>query len=101
VINLIIRIRDIECHITALRTEHGGVRMGKDDGPPSRMRPFALVFMHADVTDAVLMALGLLGAIGDGLSTPVMLFITSRIFNDLGGGPGLLTEFSIRMDEVE
>jgi ATP-binding cassette, subfamily B (MDR/TAP), member 1 len=57
--------------------------------------------MHADVTDAVLMALGLLGAIGDGLSTPVMLFITSRIFNDLGGGPGLLTEFSIRMDEVE
>jgi ATP-binding cassette, subfamily B (MDR/TAP), member 1 len=76
--------------------------MGKgDDRTASAMRPFASVFMHADATDAVLMALGLLGAMGDGLSTPVMLFITSRIFNDLGGGPDLLTEFSTRIDEVE
>jgi hypothetical protein len=49
--------------------------MGKgDDRTASAMRPLASVFMHADATDAVLMALGLLGAMGDGLSTPVMLY---------------------------
>lgn len=80
--------------------------MGKD-GPPAAaktntpvMRSFASVFMHADAVDVVLMLLGLLGAMGDGFSTPVMLFITSRIFNDLGGGPGLLQEFSTKINEV-
>ncbi|GJM90462.1 hypothetical protein PR202_ga06743 [Eleusine coracana subsp. coracana] len=82
--------------------------MGKD-GPPASatkknapvMRSFASVFMHADAADVVLMVLGLLGAMGDGLSTPVMLFITSRIFNDLGGGPDLLQEFSTKINEVQ
>jgi hypothetical protein len=91
------------CRAHSSRPEHGEAgrcnEMGKgDDRTASAMRPLASVFMHADATDAVLMALGLLG---DGLSTPVMLFITSRIFNDLGGGPDLLTEFSTRIDEVE
>ncbi|GJN19235.1 hypothetical protein PR202_gb06484 [Eleusine coracana subsp. coracana] len=80
--------------------------MGKD-GPPasatkknvSAMRSFASVFMHADAADVVLMVLGLLGAMGDGFSTPVMLFITSRIFNDLGGGPDLLQQFSTKINE--
>jgi ATP-binding cassette, subfamily B (MDR/TAP), member 1 len=80
--------------------------MGKEDGPtPAKnvpvMRSFASVFMHADAADVVLMVLGLVGAMGDGFSMPVMLFITSRIFNDLGGGPDLLTEFSTKINEVE
>ncbi|KAF8691347.1 hypothetical protein HU200_040478 [Digitaria exilis] len=55
--------------------------------------------MHADAADVALMVLGLVGAIGDGLSTPVMLLITSRIFNDLGGGPDILQEFSSKINE--
>ncbi|KAF7089356.1 hypothetical protein CFC21_092352 [Triticum aestivum] len=57
------------------------------------------VFMHADAADVALMVLGLVGAIGDGVSTPAMLLITSRIFNDLGSGPDLLQEFSSKIDE--
>ncbi|VAI56741.1 unnamed protein product [Triticum turgidum subsp. durum] len=57
------------------------------------------VFMHADAADVALMVLGLVGAIGDGISTPAMLLITSRIFNDLGSGPDLLQEFSSKIDE--
>jgi hypothetical protein len=80
--------------------------MGKD-GPPGTakkaapaLRSFASVFMHADAADAALMVLGPVGTMGDGLSTPVMLFITSRIFNDLGSGPDLLREFSSKINEV-
>ena len=77
----------------------------KEDGPPAKARPFgsslSSVFMHADAADVVLMALGLVGAIGDGLSMPVMLFITSRIFNDLGGSSAVvLQEFSSKINEV-
>ncbi|KAL6629034.1 hypothetical protein ACP70R_028799 [Stipagrostis hirtigluma subsp. patula] len=60
---------------------------------------FASVFMHADAADVALMVLGLVGAMGDGLSTPVMLLITSRVFNDLGSGPGLLLQFSSKINE--
>ncbi|GAV73076.1 ABC_tran domain-containing protein/ABC_membrane domain-containing protein [Cephalotus follicularis] len=44
------------------------------------------IFMHADFADFMLMALGLIGAVGDGFSTPLMLFITSKLMNDIGGG---------------
>jgi len=77
--------------------------MGKDDGPPEAapaLRSFASVFMHADATDVALMVLGLVGAMGDGMSTPVMLLITSRIFNDLGSGPDVLQQFSSKINEV-
>ncbi|PIA62325.1 hypothetical protein AQUCO_00200369v1 [Aquilegia coerulea] len=46
------------------------------------------IFMHADGIDKFLMVLGVLGSMGDGFNTPVMLFLTSRIMNNLGGGPG-------------
>lgn len=42
------------------------------------------IFMHADATDMLLMGLGFLGSLGDGFSLPVMLFITSKIMNNLG-----------------
>ena len=47
------------------------------------------VFMHAE---PVLMVLGLVDAIGDGMSTSVMLFITSRIFNFLSSPASRLIE---------
>ncbi|KAF9623240.1 hypothetical protein IFM89_000729 [Coptis chinensis] len=47
-----------------------------------------LIFMHADPIDILFMALGLFGSIGDGILTPVMLLVTSKIMNNLGMGPG-------------
>ena len=46
---------------------------------------FKSLFMHADDMDMFLMAVGLLSAIGDGLATPIMFFITSTIMNSIGG----------------
>jgi hypothetical protein len=79
----------------------GGPRPAEAKKSAPALRSLASVFMHADVADVVLMVLGLVGAMGDGMSTPVMLFITSRIFNDLGSGPGLLQEFSSKINEVD
>ncbi|KAF3796560.1 ABC transporter B family member 2 [Nymphaea thermarum] len=45
------------------------------------------IFMHADMVDMCLMSLGFLGAVGDGLSLPIMLAITSKAMNNLGVGP--------------
>ncbi|CAL5023522.1 unnamed protein product [Urochloa decumbens] len=81
---------------------------GKDHGSPGTMakanaapvqRPLASVFMHADAADVALMVLGLIGAMGDGMSTPVMLLIASRIFNVTGNGPDRLQQFSSKMNE--
>uniref|UniRef100_A0ACD5V6S1 Uncharacterized protein n=1 Tax=Avena sativa TaxID=4498 RepID=A0ACD5V6S1_AVESA len=57
------------------------------------------VFVHADSADLTLMVLGLVGAIGDGVSMPVMLLVMSRIFNDLGSGPDLVQGFSSKINE--
>ena len=74
---------------------------GEKEAPRARPSSFMSVFMHADAADVALMVLGLVGAMGDGLSTPVMLLITSRIFNDLGSGPDALQQFSSKMNEVQ
>uniref|UniRef100_A0A1J3GS41 ABC transporter B family member 15 n=1 Tax=Noccaea caerulescens TaxID=107243 RepID=A0A1J3GS41_NOCCA len=49
------------------------------------------IFMHADGVDWVLMGLGLIGAVGDGFTTPLVLLITSKLMNNLGG-PSFNTE---------
>ncbi|CAN6271746.1 unnamed protein product [Urochloa humidicola] len=78
--------------------------MGKNV-PPGTAEPaprsFLSVFMHADAADVALMVLGLLGAMGDGMSTPAMLLIATRIFNDIGIGPDLIQNFSSKMNEVD
>ncbi|EXB47719.1 ABC transporter B family member 15 [Morus notabilis] len=43
------------------------------------------VFVHADGVDLILMVFGFLGALGDGFSTPLVLLITSRLMNNIGG----------------
>ncbi|XP_054787002.1 putative ABC transporter B family member 8 isoform X2 [Prosopis cineraria] len=45
-----------------------------------------VIFRYAQWTDLVLMLLGALGAIGDGMSTNVLLVFASRIMNSLGYG---------------
>ncbi|OAY83123.1 putative multidrug resistance protein, partial [Ananas comosus] len=77
----------------------------KKEKPPSNsaVKSFFSIFMHADAIDKAFMTFGILGAIGDGLSTPVMLYISSKILNDLGGGgtgATLLSEFTHKVDEV-
>ncbi|XP_020100137.1 putative multidrug resistance protein [Ananas comosus] len=76
----------------------------KKEKPPSNsaVKSFFSIFMHADAIDKAFMTFGILGAIGDGLSTPVMLYISSKILNDLGGGgtgATLLSEFTHKVDE--
>ncbi|KAK4752836.1 hypothetical protein SAY87_021634 [Trapa incisa] len=50
------------------------------------------IFMHADGVDMALMTLGFFGAVGDGFTTPLGLFICSRIMNNIGDAPGYTTE---------
>ncbi|KAK4346348.1 hypothetical protein RND71_032687 [Anisodus tanguticus] len=46
---------------------------------------FRSIFMHADKADILLMTIGFLGAVCDGVSMPVMLIVTSKLMNNLGG----------------
>ncbi|PWA56629.1 ABC transporter family protein [Artemisia annua] len=45
---------------------------------------FRSIFMHADRADMLLMFLGFLGAVGDGIALPTMLLVTSKIMNNIG-----------------
>ncbi|CAN6244653.1 unnamed protein product [Urochloa humidicola] len=61
---------------------------------------FMTMFKHADGVDVALMVLGLIGAVGDGMSTPAMLLISSHITNEFGRGPvHQLHEFTSRINE--
>nr|XP_043631308.1 ABC transporter B family member 15-like [Erigeron canadensis] len=53
------------------------------------------IFMHADGADMVLMTLGFLGAVGDGISMPTMLLITSKIMNNIGDSSSLSMDIFI------
>jgi len=44
----------------------------------------ATILRYADWIDVVLMLMGAVGAIGDGMSTNVLLLFASRIMNSLG-----------------
>ena len=59
------------------------------------------IFKHANATDQWLMALGFIGAVGDGLSGPMMVYITSKLINNLNddiSSPYSL--FNHKMNEV-
>lgn len=49
------------------------------------------IFRYADGVDTVLMLLGTLGSIGDGLQTPLTMFILSDVINDNGAKANSLT----------
>ncbi|CAL9082075.1 unnamed protein product [Musa acuminata var. zebrina] len=65
----------------------------------SSMSSFWTIFMHADATDVMLMTMGFIGAVGDGLSMPTMLYMTSKIFNNFGNGPSALSVFTDTIDK--
>ncbi|RWW01757.1 hypothetical protein GW17_00035185 [Ensete ventricosum] len=45
------------------------------------------------------MTMGFIGAVGDGLSMPTMLYMTSKIFNNFGNGPFALSVFTDTIDK--
>ncbi|XP_074557178.1 putative multidrug resistance protein [Curcuma longa] len=78
--------------------------MGSEKGsstaaPPSFFSSFSTIFMHADAIDVALMTLGFVGAVGDGVTLPVMLYLTSTIFNNFGNGPASVSDFTGTIDE--
>ena len=59
------------------------------------------IFMHADAADLWLMAFGFLGALGDGFSMPVVLYVTSEIMNNIGSSSTSAADaFVDKMNEV-
>lgn len=59
-----------------------------------------VIFRYADWVDVVLMVLGSIGAIGDGMSTNCLLVFASRIMNSLGYGQNKSQEVNF-MEQVE
>ncbi|KAG6472914.1 hypothetical protein ZIOFF_070392 [Zingiber officinale] len=47
---------------------------------------FQSIFSHGDMVDTLLMILGFVGAVGDGLAIPAFFMFTRVIFNDIGQG---------------
>ncbi|KAL3533843.1 hypothetical protein ACH5RR_007364 [Cinchona calisaya] len=45
---------------------------------------FFSIFMHADAVDILLMTLGFLGSVGDGVLGPTALLVTSKLMNNIG-----------------
>ncbi|KAG8637944.1 ABC transporter B family member 15 [Manihot esculenta] len=52
------------------------------------------IFIHADLVDWLLMVLGFIGSVGDGFSTPLVLFVTSKLMNNIGGASSSQSDFS-------
>ncbi|CAL9147767.1 putative multidrug resistance protein [Musa acuminata AAA Group] len=77
----------------------GGKKGRSSSSSSSSMSSFWTIFMHADATDVMLMTMGFIGAVGDGLSMPTMLYMTSKIFNNFGNGPSALSVFTDTIDK--
>ncbi|CAI9293275.1 unnamed protein product [Lactuca saligna] len=66
-----------------------------------RKKSITIIFRYADWYDKLLIVLGTLGAIGDGMSTNVLLVFVSRLFNSLGYGKGVQRNPENFMHEIE
>lgn len=74
---------------------NGTVRMKKKNGS------IRSIFMHADGQDWFLMILGFLGAMGDGFTIPLVLYLTSKIMNNIGGSSNMVgSSFIHNMNKV-
>lgn len=62
--------------------EKNGVRMEKKGNKVN----IGIIFRYADWVDIVLMVLGTIGAIGDGMSTNWSIVFAGRIMNSMGYG---------------
>ncbi|KAK1593035.1 hypothetical protein Q3G72_034825 [Acer saccharum] len=71
-----------------------------DEMQRKKSSSIGVIFRYADWTDVLLMVLGSIGAIGDGMSTNCLLLFASRIMNSLGYGQTQQNQVNF-MDEVE
>lgn len=73
--------------------------MGRDQKSVSMVREekkkkngstgFASIFMHADAKDWFFMVLGTIGAVSEGFTTPLVLFLSSRMMNNIGNSSNM------------
>ncbi|TYI22086.1 hypothetical protein ES332_A06G080400v1 [Gossypium tomentosum] len=77
--------------------------LGKNEFPRERERRhnICIIFRYADWVDILLMVLGTIGAIGDGMSTNWLILFVSRIMNSLGYGSNSQQNNNNFMGEVE
>ena len=61
----------------------------------------AIILRYADGVDVMLMLMGAIGAIGDGMSTNILLIFASRLMNSLGYGNNNQQNSGNYMAEVE
>ncbi|KAJ0469496.1 putative ABC transporter type 1, transmembrane domain-containing protein [Helianthus annuus] len=62
---------------------------------------FRSLFMHADGADMLLMTVGFLGAVGEGIGLPAMMFYTSTIMNNIGDSSSLSSDvFTDKINQV-
>lgn len=66
-----------------------------------KKKSIIIIFRYADWYDKLLIVFGTLGAIGDGMSTNVLLVFVSRLFNNLGYGKGVQQNPENFMHEIE
>ena len=65
--------------------------MGKKDG----------ILRYADQVDKLLMLLGTLGSMGDGLQIPLMMFVLSDVINDYGNLNSNVPKSSVDKVKIE
>lgn len=61
---------------------------GKDVGSivkKNKNGSISSIFMHADGVDMCFMVVGFIGAVADGTVAPLIIYLTGRMFNSVGG----------------
>lgn len=75
-------------------------KKGEMQGKEEKGHNLFIIFRYADWVDVVLMVLGTIGAIGDGMSTNCLLLFASQLMNSLGYGQSQQNQGNF-MAEVE
>lgn len=57
-----------------------------------RHDPFLSIFMHVDGFDLFLMTFGFISTIIDGISIPILIFVSAKLMDDIGGATNLISD---------
>ncbi|PKI60654.1 hypothetical protein CRG98_018955 [Punica granatum] len=87
--------------VPPLTSSEGGGKAGVQRESTRSRTSVAIIFRYADWVDVLLMLFGTVGAIGDGMSTNILLLFASQIMNSLGYGGSGQSRGSSFMAEVE
>jgi ATP-binding cassette subfamily B (MDR/TAP) protein 1 len=67
----------------------GEEKKGNGKGAIQKSVSFMSLFRYADGTDVVLMILGTVGAMANGVSEPILMVIFGQVINAFGGAVGV------------